>query len=463
MLISGSFLIPPVKYLSEVNLKFYYEIFNFFPIFAAIPPPYQNLEQSEKVIYIQKYLKILSDSLGVSLDYIKPGAIVNRDLLANFNLLELLSVLIVNQEDSIQKPQEVKEDKVTQTEITANFPTFVKTTFGSNNLKSKPSLSSTSSSCSCPISLSSSFTPCSCPDEENTQKRSELIKNNNLIKEQIILKRQPTYVINEDQPEEKRSIDELKELHKDNFALKLGYRLHEALNLQDKTEKLEENIRKLEGRPLISKPKPKAYLKKYQTKNKNTLIKKKNIIPKRNSVNKNALKPTSVNLQKMLEKYDNISLETVSYLRKQEKNQHKYMKSVLSDLATEEVRKTKQLEDALEKQRKKSQIIRKDIIHLQKYSEAQALKTEKAKLLAAQRDTRIEQIRLKKDVEEFHRSQLSKFEATRSKEEKLLKDDFARKCKEAKEDILDFRKRIKEEHENEKRKQNLMLEALQTL
>jgi hypothetical protein len=168
-------------------------------------------------------------------------------------------------------------------------------------------------------------------------------------------------------------------------------------------------------------------------------------------------------LDDLIKAYPEISRNTIKSLREQERHQQRIVESLNKEVAINEAKVKSQLNSAIKTQNKRSQIIRNDIKNLESLAETKSAKLEKMKENATKRDSRIENARMHKTIESFHNQMMSKYKRLQAVEEKIVIEEFEKRHKTQQENIVQFRKRIKENHLMEIERQKKMLDAFETL
>lgn len=257
-------------------------------------------------------------------------------------------------------------------------------------------------------------------------------------------------------------LSKFKQLQTENFAMQLGMKLHEILKLKQMTRQIETNIKQFYhddnfGRKNMKSPKTKAQKSKKMTKRVRFEQKKQ--------INLRRMMPNTrdLNLDELLLRFPDIHKGAAKVLKQQEINQQKVIENLNKQVITNETKMELMMKDAIEKQEKKSQMIHQDVRRLQRVTETKQEKTERIKRNAEIRDNRLERARLEKVINNYYTETISKLKELQSKEEILVKKEFEKRFNEKKEDIIEFRKRIKELHNKEKEKQRQLLEKFQNL
>lgn len=257
-------------------------------------------------------------------------------------------------------------------------------------------------------------------------------------------------------------LSKFKQLQTENFAMQLGMKLHEILKLKQMTRQIETNIKQFYhddhfGKKNMKSPKTKCQKSKKMTKRVKFEQKKQ--------MNLRRMMPNTrdLDLDELLLRFPDIHKGAAKALKQQEINQQKVIANLNKQVITNETKMEMMMKDAIEKQEKKSQMIHQDVRRLQRLTETKQEKTERIRQNAEIRDNRLERARLEKIINNYYTETISKLKELQSKEEILVKKEFEKRFNEKKDDIMEFRKRIKELHNKEKEKQRQLLEKFENL
>jgi hypothetical protein len=303
-----------------------------------------------------------------------------------------------------------------------------------------------------------------CGDYKESHPKQEIKTQSKAIQTEVEPKSSPKTVSRKE-----ITFDEFKKVKTDNFATELGHRLHEALKLKEMSEVIENKIKRYYGDVTVKTPVSNNLKSTLKSRNrrkhlirstKSPIIKRKVDLTKTKTPQK-IIQISS--LDDLIKAYPEISRNTIKSLREQERHQQRIVESLNKEVAINEAKVKSQLNSAIKTQNKRSQIIRNDIKNLESLAETKSAKLEKMKENATKRDSRIENARMHKTIESFHNQMMSKYKRLQAVEEKIVIEEFEKRHKTQQENIVQFRKRIKENHLMEIERQKKMLDAFETL
>lgn len=497
IIIETNLLIPRLTSLKDINYQLFCFIFN--DIFRIDCSLFDPKTKSEEIDVISKLLSTLSnDLIGISLEHIKAEDIINKKLNTIYDLSEIISTFIkyipkqinenVNNYHSIKRKFDTKSVQTNGENLLFSLNKQLKSDYclNSNTIKnnknqiypvlkpwsgSSSSHTITSNGCECPDiiqSTSNSFHSNSCGDNSNCHPKQELITRSKAIQTDVETKRTPKTFPKTIEPK-LITFDEYKRAKTNNFALELGHKLHETLKLKEMSEVIENKIKRYYGDVTAQMPNRTTYRsstkarsgRKQLTRNKKSPI----IRRKFDSFKVKNIKQNNQfsSLDDLLKTFPEIPRNTIKSLREQELHQNKIVERLNKDIVANEMKVKLKLNSVIETQNKRSQIIKKDLKHLESLAVTKNVKLEKLKDNAEKRDSRLERVRMHKTIESFHNDMLSKYKKLQSIEEKLVLKEFEKKHKSQQESIAQFRKRIKENNEMEIERQKKMLDAFETL
>ncbi len=494
IIVERNLLIPRLTSLKDINYQLFCLIFdNIFNIDCSLFNP---KTKSQEIEVISKLLSILSNDLvSISLDHIKPEDIVDKNLNTIYNLLEIIATFIKyipKQFNKFENNANYKQNKNNFDSTKRKFNTkAIQTNFNENQINrdlrndfynknaskylnllktsSSSSYSAQSSLCESIPDLIQS-TPESdyhlnaCGDYKESHPKQEIKTQSKAIQTEVEPKSSPKTVSRKE-----ITFDEFKKVKTDNFATELGHRLHEALKLKEMSEVIENKIKRYYGDVTVKSPVSNNLKSTLKSRNrrkhlirstKSPIIKRKVDLTKTKTPQK-IIQISS--LDDLIKAYPEISRNTIKSLREQERHQQRIVESLNKEVAINEAKVKSQLNSAIKTQNKRSQIIRNDIKNLESLAETKSAKLEKMKENATKRDSRIENARMHKTIESFHNQMMSKYKRLQAVEEKIVIEEFEKRHKTQQENIVQFRKRIKENHLMEIERQKKMLDAFETL
>lgn len=498
-----------------------------------------NLKQDEKQRY-QNMIDHLANVLNTDVGHLNSDGMASKDPKQLCFLLEILSAILDAQNTSITSSESESRCCDACQPCTGRFPPPVTgrcplcppsyqssyqrdfspdSCCKSVNSCSHPSsvsscdcpdLDHSSSSCSCTCShcyypTTSSTSPALVLDEERFNRILQKQRDSrSRTKHPVILRhrtgrtpvrpvvRQHTNVKQTKLPEPPQDIQSLmakfKLAKEDAFALELGYRLHEALRLEDETKKIERQIDqfyRMKRSPSKSKSAihvltPSKSNAKSTTSSKATTPKKvfnPSRFQSKSPAKTYTLSPKSVgttktdDLNNMMKKSsslesflgmfagDSFPPETKKKLKIMEAKHNLMINNLRSEMKNKESKSCLLLKEAIDAEVKKSELLRKEIERLNKLKERKMSEIDLLDQNVAIKEYRTEKAKVHQMVKDYQREVASKFMAVQSKQEQLLKDELEDRMREEKVETLRMKNIMKEREAKDLSEKKKLLKA----
>ena len=275
----------------------------------------------------------------------------------------------------------------------------------------------------------------------------------------------------------------LKIAKEDGFALELGHRLHEALRLEEEAKRIESQVERYirdqyPDRQRITSQSP---VRKLSTMSKSTgsipsTVNRSKFVARKPNLNRSRStghvyrgedgpRSRSTSLESFLSKFapNSIPPETKKKLKLMEMSHKTMMNNLRDDLRNRESRGHQLLRQAVEKELKRSQMMRREIDRLDQMKIRQETELNQFNRDKLKKQLRSEKARVKQMVNNFYLESKSKFQSAQSKQDQLIKKEFGQQLKQEKENLIHLKhdKKVTDGIEYEKRKR--FLESFESL
>lgn len=173
----------------------------------------------------------------------------------------------------------------------------------------------------------------------------------------------------------------------------------------------------------------------------------------------------SSSLESFLSKFsvNSIPVETRKKLKQMEMNHRHMMQNFRDDMRQKESRGCQLLRDAVEKEMKRSDMIRKDIDRLESLKIRRDVELNEYNQKFLKKELRAEKARVGQMVQKYHLDSLSKLKGAQAKQEALIKKEFEKQLMDEKSDFLKMKKDIKQKEDEEYEKKKKFLEAFENM
>lgn len=438
----------------------------------------------------QRMLSELQTILGLELNHLNCSQLAQRNAMELHNLLEIVSTgsrFFLKKKLSSKKADQAVQTDI-RNQVNAACGGGLTSSLSSSSLDLIPKRDSQKSSpsvsvCDCPDLVQETPEPCSC--QNGGSPNHVHVHNDAHFKNGSRLVRQDTAVISPRPPlrrvptlytelRAKALVDQLKEAKTENFALELGHRLQEALKLKQKATLIEKQIdghygrdrRSISAGPLREAPQvrgrtlSRGQVRRRSSSAKPTPVRKQIVQAARAQINSDQ----TPSLDNFLSQFSSsLPHETRAKLKLMERQHRAYMSNLETDIRLQETKGTIALQDAIDRELKRSQIIAKDIKAMELFERHKNQVLCGITQEALKREERSDRAHIVRRVNDFEADAKSKFSAARSREEQFVRSEFEKRLKEEKISLLETKKRIREQSEVEAKKHNELLVAVEGL
>ncbi|KAI1305330.1 hypothetical protein HDE_01552 [Halotydeus destructor] len=429
-------------------------------------------------------LNHLTSIIGTDLKHIDATELCNRNPAQVFNLLEIFDTFatqLLSNSTSLTLPPETKPKwKSPSVE-------------DQGSVHSAPSSSSANSIPSASRSSSITSLNCLCPDIRKTPDLDEIVnpvihlpKRKNLTRQNTgqttvlrTVKRVPTLTTGKSPVKELTA--RLREAKNENFALELGHKLHEALQLEEKAKSIEKQLDRYYNVQRVNRANPSG-----RQRSRSASAPRRGPV-KRNSRPQSTCRPTrqsstSTSVRKkepefhlerdpvtlheimnIMDVQSPVSRQVSSKLETLERQHRAFIDSLKNDIRTTQNKAALDLVNAVEKELKRAELLKRDLEHFER------IKSEKERAMldinhnVLVREMRLERASLHRRVENFCNEAKSKFAVASSKHDNLIRTELDRRMKEDKQDLLDVRNIVRLRTETDARKNKQLVDAIENL
>lgn len=279
----------------------------------------------------------------------------------------------------------------------------------------------------------------------------------------------------------------------DTFALELGYRLHEALKLEEETKRIERQIDQFHRtRPSDARITANAHTNasknssksarpsKFRTINppKSRTTSPKKVFDSKRSISKSPAKTYTISqksdelsdkrsnsLESFLGKFttDSFPPETKKKLKIMEAKHNLMMNNLKNEMKNKESKSCLLLKGAIEAEVKKSDLLKKEIERLNNLKKRRMEEIDLLNQNVAIKEYRAEKAKVHQMVQDYHREAASKFMSVQSKQEQLIKDEIEGRLREERTEMLRMKNILKEKEAKEVQEKSKLLKAFDTM